>query len=169
MLRQHKQAQQCAALHPTSLKFAPTARNHVECVAWECHCTARSHLSTFSSRSLFRCRSPTRVTRAWSHYPTLRKSDDRNFSYKSYLLYVLPISLSFAKTELRCGKVVRTVCCAVCSFSLPICWKLELMSFLSVAPSQKRALKMASKGGRAALSLPLPLPLSSPSSFRDKK
>ena len=54
-----------------------------------------------------------------SHFQ--RKSDVRNFSCKSYLLYLLPILLSFA--ELLCGKVVRTVCCAVCSFSLPICWK----------------------------------------------
>ena len=56
-----------------------------------------------------------------SHFQ--RKSDVRNFSCKSYLLYLLPILLSFAETELLCGKVVRTVCRAVCSFSLPICWK----------------------------------------------
>ena len=85
--------------------------------------TARSHLSTFFLKPFLVAFPNLSDPRLATLSLFQRTSYVRNFSCKSYLLYLLPILFSFAETELLCGKVVRTVCRAVCSFSLPICWK----------------------------------------------
>ena len=135
--------------------------NNVECVARDCNCQI-TFVHIFS-QTLFRCHSQL----AWSHCPTFRERVMFAIFLAKAIFYIY---CQFYYPSLRqsysAEKSFGPSAVQFAASLYPFAGKLELMSFLSVAPSQKRALKMAGKGGRAALS---PLPLSSPSSFRDKK
>ena len=152
--------------HSNALPFAQhlwnsLLRNLVECVARDCNCQIT--FVHISSQTLFRCHSQL----VWSHCPTFRERVMFAIFLAKAIFYIY---CQFYYPSLRqsysAEKSFGPSAVQFAASLYPFAGKLELMSFLSVAPSQKRALKMAGKGGRAALS---PLPLSSPSSFRDKK